>query len=164
MTNLGAYLLINPLFRFVSCRPRDQWPNISLLSPPLAGVQAHTQTNMLKKTTKHRHHSPQNPPAPSDSNFTGECDRLTSRDWSRSSRSGDVIFIDEIKKTFILFTTILCASAQRARRQNVSFWSDCSCFFRRRFVETMRTDPSYSLISFLQWPPESSLCFGTISD
>ena len=76
---------------------------------------------MLKTTTKHRPHGPHNPPAPSDSNFTGECDRRTSRDRSRSLQSGDVIFIDETKKTFILFTTILCASAQRARRQKVSF-------------------------------------------
>ncbi len=34
----------------------------------------------------------------SGSNFTGECDHRMSRDRSRSSRSGDVIFIDETKK------------------------------------------------------------------
>ena len=118
--NLGAYLLRNPSFRFVSCRPRDQRPNISLLSPPLTGEQAHTQPHMLKKTTKHRHHSPQNLPAPSHPNFTGECDRRASRDRSQSSRSGDVIFIDETNKSFILLTNILCASAQRARGQKVS--------------------------------------------
>ncbi len=149
------FLLINPSFRFVSCRPRDQRPNISLHSPPLTGEQAHTQPHMLKKTTKHCYHGPHNLPAPSDSNVTGECDRRTSRDRSRSSRSVDVIFIDETKKTFILFTTILCASAQHARRQKVSFWSDGSCFFRCRFIETTRTDPSYSPISFLQRPPST---------
>jgi hypothetical protein len=62
-----------------------------------------------------------NPLAPSDSNFTGECDCRMLRNRSRSSRSGDVIFIDETNKTFILFTTILCATAQRVRGQKVSF-------------------------------------------
>ncbi len=104
-----------PSFRFVSCRPRDQRPNISLHSPPLTGEQAHTQPHMLKTTTKHHHHGPHNPPAPSDSNFTGECDHRTPRDRSQSLQSGDVTFIDETKTFLILFTTILCASAQRTR-------------------------------------------------
>jgi hypothetical protein len=82
---------------------------------------AHTQPHMLKKTTKNCHHGPHNPPAPSDSNFTGECDRRTLHNRSRSSRSGEVIFINETKKPFILLTTILCASAQRVWRQKVSF-------------------------------------------
>jgi hypothetical protein len=76
---------------------------------------------MLKKTTKHRHHGPHNLPASSGSNFTGECDRRTSRDRSQSSQSIDVTFINKTNKSFILFTIILCASAQRARGQKVSF-------------------------------------------
>ncbi len=41
-----GFLVLNPSFRFVSCRPRDQRPNISLLSPPFAGEQAHTQPDV----------------------------------------------------------------------------------------------------------------------
>jgi hypothetical protein len=74
----------------VSCRPRDQQPNTSsLLSPPL-GEQALSS----------RHYGPPNPPAPAGSNSTGECNRPTSSDWSRSLQSSDVTFIDEINKFF----------------------------------------------------------------
>ena len=150
---------------FVSCRPRDQRPNTSsLLSPPLGEQALSHTTPQVKKQQNSGTMALHNPPAPSGSNFTGECDRRKSCDRSGSLRSGDVIFIDETKKTFILFTTILCASAQRARGQMVSFWSDGSCFFHRRFVKKMRTDPSYLPIFFLPRPLESLLCFGTISD
>ena len=70
-----------------------------------------------------------NPPAPSGFNFRGKCDRRTSRDRSRSSRSGDAIFIDVTNKSFILVTILLITSDQHARGQKVSFLSDGSCFF-----------------------------------
>jgi len=105
-----------------------------------------------------------NPPAPSGFIFKGECDRRMSRDRSRSLRSGDVIFMDATKKSFILLTTILCASAQRARGQKVSFQREYSCFLLRRCIEKTRTDPSYSPISFLPQPSKSSSCFGMSLD
>jgi hypothetical protein len=42
---------------------------------------------MLKKTTKHSHHGPHNPSAPSNSNFTGECDRLNEENISSMKTS-----------------------------------------------------------------------------
>ena len=81
----------------------------------------HTTQQQAKKQQNIGTMALHNPPAPSGFNFRGKCDRRTSRDLSRSSRSGDVIFIDVTNKTFILFTIILCASAQRARGQKVSF-------------------------------------------
>ncbi len=98
----------------VSCRPRDQRPNTSSLLSPLLKDQAHSHTTPQVKK-KHRHHGPPNPLAPDGSNFTGECNQ------SRSLRSGDVTFIDETNKSFILLTIILCAAAQHARGQKVSF-------------------------------------------
>ena len=136
---------------------------LTLLSSrrPVHDVVQCTTNNINQKKC---HHGPPNPPAPGGSNSTGECDRPTSRDRSRSLRFSDVTFIDENNKSFILLTILLCAAAQRALGQKVSFWSDSSCFFHGRFVETTRTDPSYSLISFLPRPPESSLWFSMISD
>jgi len=62
-----------------------------------------------------------NPPAPSGFIFKGECDRRMSRDRSQSPQHGDAIFIRETNCFFILLPIILCASAQRARGQKVSF-------------------------------------------
>ncbi len=93
-----------------------------------------------------------NPPAPSGSNFTGECDRRTSRDRSRSSQSGDKIFIDETKKTFILFTTILCASAQRARGQKWVFEVMARAFFVAASSKRSVLTPATRRYSFCRDP------------
>ncbi len=150
--------------RFVSCRPETNGL-ILLFSLLLLPESKHTHTTPhVEIRTKHRHHGPPNPLAPDGSNFTGECDRCTLRDRSRSSQSSDVTFIDETKSFILLTIIILCAAAHRARGQKVSFWSDGSCFFCHRCIKTARTDPSYSPIPFLPRPPESSSCFGIISD
>ena len=95
----GIFLVLNPWFRFVSCRPRDQWPNTSHLSSLLLSESMHSLTQP-HKPKKHRHHGPPNPPAPAGSNSTGECHRRTSSDQSRSLQSSDVTFMDEINKFF----------------------------------------------------------------
>ncbi len=87
-----------------------------------------------------------------------------SHDDARSSQHGDATLIDYTNCYVIVVTILLIASAQRARRQSVSFWSESAFFFCGRCIKTMRTEPSYSPISFLPWPPKSSLCFGMISD
>jgi len=74
-----------------------------------------------QKTTKQHHHGPPSPLAPGGSNSTGEHDRPMSRDRSQSLRSSYVTFIDESNKSFILLTILLCAEAQHARGQKVSF-------------------------------------------
>jgi hypothetical protein len=93
-----------------------------LLSSLLLSESKHSHIQPHKsKTTKKRHHGPPNPPAPGGFNSTGECDRLTSCDRSRSLQSSDVTFIDENNKSFILLTIFLCAAAQRALGQKMSF-------------------------------------------
>jgi hypothetical protein len=77
---------------------------------PLAHTTIH---NTHTKNIKHRHHGPPKPPASSGSNFTGECDRRTSRDQSRSLQHGDVLFIDDTNFSFIYLFIILSAAAQR---------------------------------------------------
>ena len=133
-----------------------------MLSYTYTVITSPTNTTTTHRTTskKHRHHDLPNLPAPGGFIFKGECDRRMSRDRSRSLQSGDVIFLDATKKSFILLTTILCASTQHARGRKVSFQSEYSCFLLRRCIEKMRTDPSYSPISFLPRPSKSSSCFG----
>jgi hypothetical protein len=143
---LQSTILIH-LFRYVSCRPRDQWPSTSrLLETHVVVNKPHTTTS--QKTTKQRHHGPPNPPAPGGSNLTGECDCCISRDRSGSFQSGDVTFIDETNKFSILLTNILHAAARRARGQKVFEVIACA-FLRGRRIEMTCTDPSYSPISFL---------------
>ena len=94
-----------------------------------------------------------NPPAPSGFNFRGKCDRRTSRDRSRSSRSGDAIFIDVTNKSFILVTILLITSDQHARGQKVSFLSDGSCFFVSASSKRRVLTPATRRYSFCRNPP-----------
>ena len=62
----GHFFSLNASFRFVSCRPWDQWPDTSLLSPLREScVMCKDTHNQPPEKTKHRHHGPPNPPAPS---------------------------------------------------------------------------------------------------
>ena len=87
-----------------------------------------------------------------------------SRDRSRSPQHGDAIFLRETNCFFILLTIILQAADRRAWGQKVCFFSEYLCFFFGRCVESTRTDHSYLPMYFLPMPPESSSCFGMISD
>ena len=127
-------------------------------------VQAYTHNPTSCKKIKHRHHGPRKPRAPSSSDFRGKCNCRTSHDGARSSKHGDVLFIDCTNSSVILLTILLITSDQRARGHKVSFGCDDSCFFRGRCIETTRTDPCYSVIFFLPMSPESLSCFGMISD
>ena len=104
------------------------------------------------------------PPASSGFNFKGECDRRMSHDRPWSAQYGDAIFLRETNCFLILLSIILYAADRRARGQKVCFFSEYLCFIFGRWVESTRTDPSYPLIHFLPMPPESSSCFGMISD
>ena len=86
------------------------------------------------------------------------------RDRSWSPQHGDAIFRRETNFFFILFTIILYAADRRAQGQKVCFFSEYLCFLFGRCVESTRTDPSYPTIYFLSMPPESSSCFGMVSD
>ncbi len=91
-------------------------------------VGAH-HTTPSKKTTKHRHHGPHNPLAPSCSDFIGKCNCRKSCDQSQLLHHGDAIFIDYTNWSVILLTILLISSDQCAQGQKVSFWSDSLCFF-----------------------------------
>ena len=93
-----------------------------------------------------------------------ECDRRMSRDRSRSPQHGDAIFLRETNCFFILLPIILHAADQSARGQKVCFFIEYLCFFFGRCIESTRADPSYLPICFLPMPPESSSCFGMVSD
>jgi hypothetical protein len=127
-------------------------------------VQAHTHNPTSCKKIKHRHHGPHKPPAPSGSDFRGKCNRHTSHDGARSSKHGNVLFIDCTNSSVILLTILLITSDQHTRGHKVSFGCDDSCFFRGHCIKTTCTDPCYSVIFFLPMSPESSSCFGMISD
>ena len=88
--------------------PRNQLP----LEHTTTKTHIHT-THKTKNNIQHRHHGPPKPPASNGSNVTGECNRRTLRDQSRSSQHGDVLFIDNTTFSFIYLTIILCAVAQR---------------------------------------------------
>ena len=124
----------------------------------------HTTTTHRATSKKHRHHDLPRPPASSGSNFIGECDRRMSRDRSRSPQHGDAIFLRETNCFFILLPIILHAADRRARGQKVCFLIEYLCFFFGCCVESTRADPSYLPICFLPMPPESSSCFGMVSD
>ncbi len=96
---------------------------------PTASCTHNNTQYTSKKNIKHRHHGPPKPPASSGSNFTGECNCRTSRDWSQSLQHGDVLFIGDTNFSFIYLTIILCAVAQRAHWLKVSFYRYISCFF-----------------------------------
>jgi hypothetical protein len=82
---------------------------------PLKNKTKHTQN------IKHHLHGPPKPPASRGSNFTGECDRCTARNRSRSSQHRDVIYIDDTNFSFIYLTAIWCAVAWQAHWLKVSF-------------------------------------------
>jgi hypothetical protein len=127
-------------------------------------VQAHTHNPTSCKKIKHQHHGPHKPPAPSGSDFGGKCNRRTSHDGARSSKHGDVLFIDCTNSSVILLTILLITSDQRTRGHKVSFGCDDLCFFCGHCIETTRTDPCYLVIFFLPMSPKYSSCFGMISD
>jgi hypothetical protein len=89
----------------------------------------HNNTQHTTKNIKHHHHGPPKLPASSGSNFTGECDRRTLHDLSRSLQHGNVTFINITNCSDILLTIILQAMAWCACRQKVSFICYYSCFF-----------------------------------
>ena len=132
-------------------------------SPPLS-EEHNPPPQHTGKLKKHWHHDRHDPPASSGSNFRGKCDRRTSRDQSRWFRCSDLIFINETKSFFILFTIILFASAQHARGQEVSFLFYSIVLLLFRWFDTTRTDPSYPAIPFFPRPPQYSSCFSLISD
>jgi hypothetical protein len=127
-------------------------------------VQAHTHNPTSCKKIKHQHHGPHKLPAPSSSNFRGKCNPRTSHDGARSLKHGNVLFIDCTNSSVILLTILLITLDQHARGHKVSFGCDDSCFFRGCCIKTTRTDPCYSVISFLPMSPKSSSCFGMILD
>ncbi len=124
----------------------------------------HTHITPQAVKIKHRHHGPHKLPAPSGSNFRGKCNRRTSHDGARSSKHGDVLFIDCTNSSVILLTILLITLDQCAWGHKVKFGCDDLCFFCGRCMETTRTDPCYLVIFFLPMSPESSSCFGMISD
>ena len=66
-----------------------------------------THNHNTHRTTskKHQHHDLPRPPASSGSNWTGECDCRTSRNWYRSPQHGNAFFY--VKLTFPLFYLLL---------------------------------------------------------
>ncbi len=127
-------------------------------------MQAHTHKTTRCKKIEHQHHGPHKPLAPSGSNFRGKCNCRTLHDSKRSSKHGNVLFIDCTNSSVILLTILLITSNQRARGHKVSFGCDDSCFFCGCCIETTCTDPCYSVILFLPMSPKSSSCFGMILD
>ncbi len=112
---------------------------------------SHTQ-NSTQKNWKHRHHVPPKPLASSGSNFTGECNRCTSRNRYWSPQYGNVTFIDKTNCSVILFTIILQATAWRARGQKVSFSKLLFMLFLHNCIGTMHTNLSYPAIFYLLIP------------
>ncbi len=127
-------------------------------------VQAHTHNPTNCKKIKHRHHGPHKLPAPSGSDFRGKCNCHTPHDGARSSKHGDVLFIDCTNSSVILLNILLITSDQRAWGHKVSFGCDDLCFFCGCCIKTMRTDPCYLVIFFLLMSPKSSSCISMISD
>jgi hypothetical protein len=123
----------------------SQWQTLRRTNR-LLHTQHHTTHN-----TQHKTPSPWSPklPASSGSNFTGECNRRTSRNQSRSLQHGDVTFINKTNCSVILFTIILQAVAWRARRQKVSFICYYSCFFCATASEQHTLNLSYPAIFYL---------------
>ncbi len=119
----------------------SQWQTLRRTNR-LLHTQQHTTHNIKHK---YHHHGPPKLPASSGSNFTGECNPRTSRDWSQSSQHGNVTFIDKTNCSVILFTIILQAAARRVRRQKVSF----ICYFLCVFCAT--ASEQHTLTSAIRW-------------
>jgi hypothetical protein len=116
-------------------------------------VQAHTHNPTSCGKIKHQHHGPHKPLAPSGSDFRGKCNRCMSHDGARSSKHGNVLFIDCTNSSVILLTILLITSDQRTWGHKVSFGCDDLCFFCGRCIETTRTDPCYLVIFFCRCHP-----------
>jgi hypothetical protein len=97
------------------------WANGGHPREPTASC-THNNTQHTTKNRKNHHHGPPKPPASSGSNFTGECNCRTSRNWFRPVQYGDVTFIDKTNCSVILFTIILHSAARHAHGQKVSFY------------------------------------------
>jgi hypothetical protein len=90
-------------------------PRTNRLSNTQQPKHTHTQPTKPKiNNIQHCRHSPPKPPAPNGSNFTGECNRHTLRDRSRSLQHSNELLIDDTNFFFIYLTIIFGAAAQRA--------------------------------------------------
>jgi len=69
-----------------------------------------------------------------------------------------------MKRTVSFYFIDYYSADRRALGQKVCFFSEYLCFFLGRCIESTRTDPSYPPIYFSLVSPESSSCFGMISD
>ncbi len=128
---------------------------------PMADTQeptascTHNNTQHTTKNLKHHHHGPPKPPASNSSNFTDEFDCRMSCNWSRSLQHGNITFIDKNNSSVILFTILIQALAQRARRQKVSFISYYLFFFCATASE-QRALTSAIWRYFICWYPTSN--------
>ncbi len=130
-----------------------------LLSPSTTNHTTHNQTKKNGGTM-----IPPRSPASSGSNFLGECSCHMLRDRSQSALHGDAFFVYVQLTNSLFYLLLFYAPAQRARWLKVSFFIEYLPFFLFRFIESMRTDPSYMPIYFLPMPHRYSSCSGMFSD
>ncbi len=126
--------------------------------------RTHNNTHHTTENIKHRHHVPPKPSTSSSSNFTGEYNDRTLRNWSRSSQHGKVLFVDYTNLSFIYLTINLMCSHSACLLTKVEFLKIYLVLLLCRCIEMTCTNSSYPSILYLAMPPKYSSCFGLISD